>query len=195
VGSARAAVIIASTASASTARGRRWVRWETRSSSLSQGSRVRTPWRVSQRVNPRRVESIRATVASLQRRLAVITASTKRSVLRSDRDRCASADATSSRASTSARPWSAEVSSWPQRARSAFRARSLWPLVACSDDSIARLAVSHVSANSANGSAAAAGVGEWWMRGSGTSGLYRRVRRYSPISAMTTVSQAMQVPN
>jgi len=49
VGSSRAAVIIASTASASTARGRRSVRRVTRSSSLSQGSRVKTPWRVSQR--------------------------------------------------------------------------------------------------------------------------------------------------
>jgi len=101
VGSSRAAVIIASTSRASTARGGRWVRRDTRSSSLSPTSRARTPWRVSQRVNPRRVESIRATVASLQRRLAVITASTRRLVLRSDRDRGANADATSSRASFS----------------------------------------------------------------------------------------------
>lgn len=100
-------------------------------------------------MNPRIVDSIRRTVASLHVRFATTTASTRLSVVNCVTERAARSVATSRPASSSAAAPLPEVSSRPQRARSARRARSLCPFAACPADSNARFAVNHYSASSA----------------------------------------------
>ncbi len=177
VGSLWAAVIITSRASASTARSYRCVRRYTRNGSLVHGAGVRSDLAVSQRMNQRRVESMRCTVASLQ----VVWRSSPRGRggrAQSERPGVPSSDATSSRASSSAGLWSASEQLAPV-GQVGRRALSLWHLNRLLEGFHRPLGGQPPLRQLRQRRRRASGGG---VAGLGTSGLYRRVRRDSPIS-------------